>query len=243
MPESKMSKTKKILLCTCAKYQRIPQKSLRELVAAAENAGVELELTADLCQLAAEQAQELCESDVDTVVACYSRAVKALFDYAGAGLPRIYDLRSASLESVLNELGLEPAGVSEANLPELQGEWTSWFPLIDRERCVACGKCVDFCLFGVYKRDPETKKVEVCAPHNCKTNCPACARMCPYTAIIFPKHEDSPINGGEDDSKTPVKVDPKAVFDHDLYKKLADRRKKKRSTDLFKPGTQASRLH
>jgi NAD-dependent dihydropyrimidine dehydrogenase PreA subunit len=229
-----MSKPKKILLCGCVKYQRIPQASLQGLIAAAKKAGVEVELTPDLCRVAAEQPELLCESDADVVVACYSRAVKALFDYAGAAEPGICDLRSSSLEIVLNELELESAGVSEANFPAVPGDWVPWFPTIDRDRCVACGKCVDFCLFGVYRRDPDTKKVEVCAPQNCKTNCPACARMCPYTAIIFPKHEDSPINGGEDDSNTPVKIDPAETFDKNLYDKLAARRKKKRSAGLYK---------
>jgi len=234
MSQFKMSKTKKILLCTCSKYQQIPQKSLLKLVAAAEKAGVDLVLTPDLCRIAAKQPEELRESDADTVVACYPRAVKALFDYAGADLPRVCDLRNNSIESVLKELELEDAGEADIDLPGVSGEWVPWFPTIDRERCVACGKCVDFCLFGVYKRDSKNKKIEVCAPQNCKTNCPACARMCPYTAIIFPKHEDSPINGGEDDSKTPVKIDPKAMFDNNLYNKLAERRKKKRSVNLYK---------
>ena len=228
-----MSKPKKLLICGCVKYQRIPQASLQEVIAAAKKAGIQVELIPDLCRVAAEQPELLCESDVDTVVACYSRAVKALYDYAGAALPKTYDLRNSSPESILAELELEHSDASEVTFPEIPGDWVPWFPTIDRERCVACGKCVDFCLFGVYRRDPETKKVEVCSPQNCKTNCPACARMCPYTAIIFPKHDDSPVNGGEDDSATPVKVDPTATFDKNLYDKLAARRKKKRSADLF----------
>ncbi|MCF6175177.1 MAG: ferredoxin family protein [Victivallaceae bacterium] len=229
-----MSKTRKILLCGCVKYRRIPQTSLDEIIAAAKNDGIEVALTPDLCRVAAEQPEQLRNSDADVVVACYSRAIKALFDYAGAELPQNCDLRSGSVESVLNELELAPAATSTTTFPEVPGDWVPWFPIIDRERCVACGKCVDFCLFGVYKRDPKTKKIEVIAPQNCKTNCPACARMCPDTAIIFPKHEDSPINGGEGDSTTPVKIDTQATFDHDLYSKLAARRSKKRSADLYK---------
>ena len=222
------------MICGCVKYQRIPEASLQGLIAAAEKAGVEVELTPDLCRIAAEQPEQLCKLDADVVAACHSRAVKALFDYAGAGTPRTCDLRGGSLKAALDELDLVSAETSETSFPDVPGDWTPWFPTIDRELCVACGKCVDFCLFGVYRRNPETKKIEVIAPHNCKTNCPACARMCPYTAIIFPKHEDSPINGGEDDSTTPVKIDPKVVFDHDLYNKLAARRSKKRSSGLYK---------
>ncbi len=229
-----MTKLTKILLCGCVKYQRIPEASLKGLVAAAENAGIEVELVPDLCRVAAEEPQLLVDSDADVAAACFPRAVRVLYDYAGTDAPRICDLRNRSLNDVLTELGLEAAGESGKNFPDVPGDWMPWFPTIDRERCVACGKCVDFCLFGVYRRNPDTHKVEVCAPHNCKTNCPACARMCPVTAIIFPKHEDSPINGGDDDSATPVKVDPAATFDKDLYDKLAARRKKKRSAELYK---------
>ena len=40
-------------------------------------------------------------------------------------------------------------------------------------------------------------RVEVRKPAGCKTNCPACARMCPHQAIIFPKYADAHINGDE----------------------------------------------
>jgi len=70
------------------------------------------------------------------------------------------------------------------------------FLMIDYERCANCKQCLNFCLFGVYGLS-EQGKVEVQNPSNCKTNCPACARVCPQTAIIFPKYTDSPINGDE----------------------------------------------
>ncbi len=230
-----MEKPQKIVICCCVKYQRITQTALQGVIASAENADFEVELTPDLCQMAATQPEQLRNLNADVIVACHSRAVKALFDYAGAELPRSCNLRSGSVKSVLSELNLTQTKTSTATtFPELPGDWIPWFPVLDRERCVACGKCVDFCLFGVYKHHHETKTIEVIAPQNCKTNCPACARMCPTTAIIFPKHEDSPINGGEDDSTTPVKIDTQATFDQDLYSKLAARRRKKRSADLYK---------
>ena len=64
-----------------------------------------------------------------------------------------------------------------ADLPTDQGH-DAWFPIIDRDRCVDSGKCLDFCLFGVYKLD-EDGRVQVTDPHSCKNNCPACARTCP----------------------------------------------------------------
>jgi NAD-dependent dihydropyrimidine dehydrogenase PreA subunit len=77
-----------------------------------------------------------------------------------------------------------------------EGDWIPWFPVIDRDRCVNCRQCVEFCLFGTYATDTDGK-VRVVHPEKCKTNCPACARVCPYTAIIFPKFTDGPISGDE----------------------------------------------
>lgn len=82
----------------------------------------------------------------------------------------------------------------------------AWYPVLDKTRCTECGKCHDFCLFGVYA--VENKKVRVMKPQNCKNNCPACARMCPSKAIIFPKYEKSPINGGMSQEET---FDPQAM--------------------------------
>ena len=72
--------------------------------------------------------------------------------------------------------------------------------MIDYDRCINCKQCLNFCLFGVYGVSGEGR-VEVLKPEGCKTNCPACARVCPERAIIFPKYEKGPINGDEvDDS-------------------------------------------
>lgn len=63
-----------------------------------------------------------------------------------------------------------------------------WYPVIDGSRCVNCQHCQQFCLFGVYELDAQGK-VEVRRPNQCKTGCPACARICPHSAIMFPLHE------------------------------------------------------
>jgi NAD-dependent dihydropyrimidine dehydrogenase PreA subunit len=64
-----------------------------------------------------------------------------------------------------------------------------WYPIIDRSRCKNCGNCLQFCLFGVYEIDGES--VTVCKPDSCKPGCPACSRICPEGAIIFPLCEQS----------------------------------------------------
>ena len=98
----------------------------------------------------------------------------------------------------------------------------AWFPTIDKSRCIECGKCHDFCLFGVYTL--EEKKVVVKAPQNCKNNCPACARNCPTQAIIFPKYAQAPINGGEQAEEKAISIDTATLYNTALRERLAARR-------------------
>jgi len=65
---------------------------------------------------------------------------------------------------------------------------TRWYPVLDYSRCVNCKQCLQFCLFGVYTLDG-AGKVTASSPDNCKPGCPACARVCPSGAIMFPLYE------------------------------------------------------
>jgi ferredoxin len=73
----------------------------------------------------------------------------------------------------------------------------------------------------------------VANPSSCKNNCPACARICPETAIIFPKSGESPINGDvisdEEERKANVKVNVDEILGDDVYAALDARRKKRRA--------------
>lgn len=70
-----------------------------------------------------------------------------------------------------------------------------WYPVIDRELCQTCGHCQEFCLFGVYERD-QAEQVRVANPDNCKAGCPACSRICPHGAIMFPLYDQDPAIAG-----------------------------------------------
>jgi Pyruvate/2-oxoacid:ferredoxin oxidoreductase delta subunit len=106
------------------------------------------------------------------------------------------------------------------------GVWKPWFPVIDYDRCTNCMQCLSFCLFDVYGVSEEGK-IQVQNNDNCKTNCPACSRVCPEVAIMFPKYQHGPINGEpvstDDVRREKMKVDISSLLGGDIYSKLKDR--------------------
>ena len=85
-----------------------------------------------------------------------------------------------------------------------------WYPVIDYSRCTNCMECIDFCLFGVYGVDRiETILVE--QPDNCRKGCPACSRVCPENAIIFPQHKTPTIAGAPAVGES-LKIDLSQLF-------------------------------
>lgn len=104
--------------------------------------------------------------------------------------------------------------------------WKPWFPVIDYDRCTNCMQCLTFCLFDVYGVDP-LQQIQVQNQSNCKTDCPACSRVCPEAAILFPKYSKSPINGApvkeEDLQREAMKVDISALLGGDIYSALKNR--------------------
>ena len=107
-------------------------------------------------------------------------------------------------------------------------DWKPWFPVIDYDRCTNCMQCLTFCLFDVYGVDGQDK-IKVQNESNCKTDCPACSRVCPEVAILFPKYKKGPINGDvvrqEDVKREAMKIDLSALLGGDLYGSLRSRQK------------------
>lgn len=110
--------------------------------------------------------------------------------------------------------------------------WKPWFPVIDFNRCTNCMQCLSFCLFDVYGVTADGK-ITVQNESNCKTDCPACSRVCPEVAILFPKYKAGPINGdevnAEDARREAMKVDISALLGGDIYSMLRDRSAKAKS--------------
>jgi Pyruvate/2-oxoacid:ferredoxin oxidoreductase delta subunit len=93
-----------------------------------------------------------------------------------------------------------PAGSAvPADVLQPDGDGNSWkvrwHPIVDKDLCDNCGQCLQFCLFSVYTRD-EAQNVTVGNPDACKTGCPACSRICPKGAIIFPLYSQDPAISG-----------------------------------------------
>jgi NAD-dependent dihydropyrimidine dehydrogenase PreA subunit len=129
--------------------------------------------------------------------------------------------------------GPYPGDPTAAALPPGKATvWKPWFPVIDYSRCTNCMQCLSFCLFDVYGVSAESK-IQVQHQSNCKTDCPACSRVCPEVAIMFPKYRHGPINGEEvkadDIRREAMKVDISALLGGDVYAMLRDRSVKAKS--------------
>lgn len=85
-----------------------------------------------------------------------------------------------------------------------------WYPVIDYSRCTNCMECIDFCLFGVYGVD-QRDVILVEQQDSCKKGCPACSRVCPENAIIFPGHK-TPAIAGADGEVGNLKIDLSKLF-------------------------------
>jgi len=215
----------RVLYCHCAHADVIPGETRTRILEALAASGAPYEAVADLCERAARKdplLAHLAATPGLRIVACWPRTVRWLFEAAGAPLSAdaaIHNMRKDSAEVILADPvlanksrrpGRSPGGNALAgpNAPGFHpgllptfpakepGEWIPWFPVLDYDRCQDCRQCLQFCLFGVYTED-DAGKVRVAAPEKCKTGCPACARLCPHVAIIFPKYEDGAISGDD----------------------------------------------
>jgi Pyruvate/2-oxoacid:ferredoxin oxidoreductase delta subunit len=169
----------------------------------------------------------------DAAILVLGRFVEVLPTEAGEALGSkstvlfrdIDGLTGAGIVDLVEHTGLD------AHIPK-PGSWKPWFPVIDYNRCTNCMQCLTFCLFGVYGVDKE-RKIQVQTPSNCKTDCPACSRVCPEVAILFPKYKSGPINGDEvnaaDIEREKMKVDISALLGGDIYSALRQRSEHARS--------------
>jgi MinD superfamily P-loop ATPase len=86
-----------------------------------------------------------------------------------------------------------------------------WYPVIDYSRCTNCLECLDFCLFGVYGVD-SMDRILVEHQDSCKKGCPACSRVCPEQAIMFPEYKTAAIAGAPVGAISGLKIDLTRLF-------------------------------
>lgn len=225
---------KRVTICACASRSFIDKDKVAEVAATLMQEGYDVNLEPDLCRKIMNASPDIREIAAGAIVACYTRAVQSLLDWKGLEAGQIIDIRNNKTAEVLSQLDNSISFSSEQDFPGLdairqevhgfpiENGTDAWYPVLDKARCIECGKCHDFCLFGVYT--VENKQVSVVKPQNCKNNCPACARMCPSKAVIFPKYEKSPINGGTEmeESFNPEQMD--MMYKERLRYKLQQRR-------------------
>lgn len=229
-----------ILYCDCANTEIINPETKKIVKEALEKSGQRILAVDDLCgklALKAPALQDLKNVTSLKIVACYPRAVRWLLETNDIQLPENVEFFNMREPESLHLEALQPQSdeieinkIPFTTTPET-GDWIPWFPVIDYDRCRNCKQCASFCLFGTYEID-DSGKVYVKNPQNCKNNCPACARICPEAAIIFPKLEESPINGNEiqDEAavKEKIKLNVEQMLGDDVYAALAKRQEKKR---------------
>jgi Pyruvate/2-oxoacid:ferredoxin oxidoreductase delta subunit len=130
-----------------------------------------------------------------------------------------------------------PAAPKPQLTPEqiLQQPNRRWYPVIDYSRCTNCMECLDFCLFGVYGVD-KFDRILVENQDNCKRGCPACSRVCPEHAIMFPDYKTPAIAGAPVGNVSGLKIDLTRLFGGEDALNIAAR---ERDRELVADGRQA----
>jgi len=154
--------------------------------------------------------RRLAECQDDLAVGCWLAARPAFWTLRALGVPgeseasgqgrtmQCFDLKgfdsvqecAAALAAAAGDAGTGGGGVEDLS----DGETMRWYPVLDYDRCVSCKQCHEFCMFGVYS--VEDGQVIATDPDQCKPGCPACARVCPKGAVMFPHYLKDPAIAG-----------------------------------------------
>jgi hypothetical protein len=102
----------RILYCHCAYAQVVPAETKAAVLEQLSASGVSFEAVPDLCEMSARRdpgLAHIASAGEATIVACYPRAVRWLFNAAGTTLPesvRVLNMRTAEAAQILSVLEL-----------------------------------------------------------------------------------------------------------------------------------------
>ena len=234
---------KSIVLCNCG-GGIIQPEDLEVIKSSLQNSGIGFTMVSDLCGACATHKDDVknlfLSSKEVLVIACYPRAIKLLLENYGVKSDALnlsfVNFRELDNEAILKKIQTfvmnDVSTSSYYKEIKTDSDWPSWYPVIDYSRCSSCGQCADFCLFEVYKKTDG--KVLVVNPQGCKNNCPACARICPHTAIVFPKYQQGGAIAGAETideiaEQQRQRQDMDNILGSDIYKALEQRKAKRRA--------------
>ncbi len=170
---------------------------------------------------------ELIDQGPDRAIYCIGLTAVDDLDQLIAEIRRIRDEQAVETVPLkLPSRSPEPVRAVNGQLPR------RWYPVIDYSRCTNCMECIDFCLFGVYGVDGKDR-ILVEQPDNCRRGCPACSRVCPEHAIMFPMHKTPAIAGALAGDPGALKIDLSRLFGGEDPLSLA---MKERDRELIKAG-------
>lgn len=225
----------KIFLCACKRGTKVDNTKLQNFTSELDSKDIAYTLFDDLCGSLTKPDFKFPDNENDKFIihGCQPKAMKNLLANSGVLLSNNNIDFKILNETNLNEISFDDLRKGNRTHIKYDKDWKPWYPVLDYDLCTSCQKCLNFCLFGVYTLNDEGK-VMVENPENCKDLCPACARTCPTNAIVFPKHHESPIDGGKGEFSISTDNMLEDIQNNkDVYKVLANRRKAS-GVSLFK---------
>jgi ferredoxin len=229
-----MENTSCILFCECG-AGLIPENESIKLKDGLKHLDVDVYELHDLCAMSLNEKEVLggfgAKYSKVIILACYPRAVKNMLKQGEVSLPEIevINFRKLPAERILSMLREDyniPEGTAGYSVYRSSLTVPAWYPVIDHSLCTECGKCASFCLFGVYRFD--RKSLKVVNPLSCKNNCPACARVCPGSAVIFPRFAEKSVIAGAEPGEVPKSEE------RELSKLLMERNRNRKN--VFRDG-------